>query len=110
MRERCVAARAGCGILSGRKRIDPVRACASSPGGDSESIMKELPPLVLVVLVALLIAPPARPQVVQLQAPKNHGGYFSYAFSPDGATIAGGTGIAAMQSDGRREVFGGEVL
>jgi WD40 repeat protein len=47
---------------------------------------------------------------VELKAPQNHGGFRSYAFSPDGKILAGGTGIASVTFGNRKEVFGGEVL
>ncbi len=45
-----------------------------------------------------------------LEAPKNHHGFFSFAFSPDGKTVAGGTGIVTVTRSGRRSTRGGEVF
>jgi WD40 repeat protein len=56
--------------------------------------------------------PPAefRATTTALEAPKNHGGFFSFAFSPDGKTVAGGTGIVTRTQSGRTSTRGGEVL
>jgi WD40 repeat protein len=50
-----------------------------------------------------------------LQPPPEHGGFFALAFSPDGKTVAGGTGRGEVgEIRGGREIvtqtFGGEVL
>lgn len=47
---------------------------------------------------------------VELQTPRNHGGLHSFAFSPDGKILAGGTGIGGITSGGKTTKFGGDVL
>jgi len=46
---------------------------------------------------------------VKLQSPSNHGGFFSFAFSPDGKTVAGGTGVIRDGDTGKLH-GGGEVV
>jgi WD40 repeat protein len=46
----------------------------------------------------------------RLEEPKNHGGFFAFAFSPDGKTIAGGTGVLIVSSDNRESRLGCDVL
>jgi WD40 repeat protein len=46
-----------------------------------------------------------------LEIPKEHGGFRSFAFSPDMKSVAGGTGAGKMSSDGgKEEIFGGHVI
>lgn len=68
--------------------------------------MKILPRLLPLLFAAL----PAAAQVVNLEEPKNHGGFFCFAFSPDGASIAGGTGVARTTSKPAKIIAGGEAL
>jgi hypothetical protein len=57
------------------------------------------------------LAPVARAQVVQLEKPKNHGFFFRFALSPDGALVGGGSGVAMAIINGRKEASdGGEVI
>ena len=46
----------------------------------------------------------------KLDSPDNHGGLSLYRFSPDGALLAAGTGIARVLGGGQEETFGGEVI
>ena len=45
----------------------------------------------------------------ELVSPENHGGFFSFAFSPDGKFVAGGTGVIKETSSGK-VVGGGETV
>lgn len=47
---------------------------------------------------------------VKLQTPPNHGGFHSFAFSPEGKLLAGGTGIGGFTTGGQTTKFGGNVL
>lgn len=71
--------------------------------------MKILLPSVA-ILCASFFALPVRAQLVKLERPKNHGGFFSFAFAPDGAIVAGGTGTVTSTSGSKVEVAGGEVI
>lgn len=44
-----------------------------------------------------------------LNSPSNHGGFFSFAFSPDGKFVAGGTGVI-KDSESGKVVGGGETV
>ena len=46
----------------------------------------------------------------ELDRPANHGGFFAFAFSPDGQTVAGGTGIIKTTFAGKTKVAGAEVV
>lgn len=46
----------------------------------------------------------------KLEAPKNHGGFFAFAFAPDGKSVAGGTGIVWFTLAGKKTTRGGEVV
>ena len=50
------------------------------------------------------------PSDIQLEAPKSHGGFRSFAFSPDGKLVLGGTGVATVEAMGTSSTFGGEVI
>jgi WD40 repeat protein len=49
-------------------------------------------------------------QKTNLQSPRNHGGFHSFAFSSDGKTIAGGTGVGTVTVRNRKTALGGEVV
>ena len=70
----------------------------------------KMSPLLLLIFCALFLPPPGRAQLVKLERPKNHGGFFSFVFAPDGTTVAGGTGKVTSTSGTKTEVAGGEVL
>lgn len=66
-----------------------------------------------IVLFAAITGPvfsPAGAATLPLARPKNHGGFFSFAFSPDGTLVAGGTGAVTSEFNGRKDVAGGEVI
>src|SRR5260370_39227041 len=65
--------------------------------------MKTIPLLSILFLITA-----AHAQIVPLQIPKNHGGFFRFAFSPDGTAVAGGTGTVSWT--GSKTVDGGEVI
>lgn len=46
---------------------------------------------------------------LEFQEPGSHGGFFSFAFSPDGKIVAGGTGVVKEGSSGK-VLAGGEVV
>jgi WD40 repeat protein len=53
----------------------------------------------------------ATAQSILLEIPKVHSGFRAFAFSPDGKSVAGGTGAGKMTSGGgKEEIFGGDVL
>jgi WD40 repeat protein len=65
----------------------------------------------LLLLPAIVISLNALGQKLPLEEPKAHGGYFSFAFLPDGQTIAGGTGIVTAVINGKAvKPSGGEVI
>jgi WD40 repeat protein len=66
--------------------------------------------LVLFAAITGLVFSPAGAATLPLERPKNHGGFFSFAFSPDGTLVAGGTGAITSEFNGRKEVAGGEVI
>src|SRR5687768_6389607 len=47
-----------------------------------------------------------------LQMPSTHGGFFAFAFPPDGETVVGGTGVLKIgnKQAGYKVVGGGEVI
>src|SRR5690606_27704647 len=45
----------------------------------------------------------------KLEEPKNHGGYFGFAVSPDGKKAAGGTGVGKFSAFGQSKTVGGEA-
>ena len=47
---------------------------------------------------------------VELEKTANYGGFNSFAFSPDGQTVAGGTGIATITIGAAKSKHGGEVV
>lgn len=49
-------------------------------------------------------------KAIPLETPRNHGGFFAFAFSPDGKSVAGGTGIVWFSLAGKKTVRGGEVI
>lgn len=60
-------------------------------------------------------AAPVEPESIRmaptlLEPPANHGGFFGFAFSPDGELVAGGTGVVGFSSGGRTDSRGGDVL
>jgi WD40 repeat protein len=68
--------------------------------------MKSIP-----MLSAIFIAITAHGQGVPLEMPKNHAGITTFAFLPDGKTVAGGTRSVTMSIDGKAEPpMGGEVV
>ena len=56
-----------------------------------------------------LCAAPPHLQRVYLKHPSYHGGIISFAFSPNGRAVAGGTGIVE-ELEGQRRTFGGDVV
>ncbi|MBN2294421.1 MAG: hypothetical protein JXM70_18475 [Pirellulales bacterium] len=66
--------------------------------------------LSLMLLLGTALPVPGQNVKQKLQPPRNHGGFFSYAFSPDGRTVAGGTGVAEITAFGKKSSLGGEVL
>jgi WD40 repeat protein len=64
--------------------------------------------LLIIPAIAVLTA---HGQNVPLEKPGNHGGFSSFAFLPDGQTLAGGTGSITATINGKKEKpMGGEVL
>ncbi len=54
--------------------------------------------------------PRVEPGRVTLEAPQTHGGFFGFAFSPDGETLAGGTGDIKAEVGGISQSTGGEIV
>jgi WD40 repeat protein len=65
-------------------------------------------PFALLALFCAVAA--ARAQNVPLEVPKNHGGFFQFAFSPDGTLVAGGTGAITITTGGQKSVQGAEAI
>jgi WD40 repeat protein len=53
---------------------------------------------------------PSQPGQTKLEPPPTHGGFFAFAFSPDGKTVAGGTGVVKTTLAGKTTQSGGEVV
>ena len=64
----------------------------------------------LCILLAEALSRSSLAADVTLEEPKNHGGFFSFAISPDGSLVAGGTGTVTSTFGGRQTVAGGEVI
>lgn len=47
---------------------------------------------------------------IEFEPPTDHGGYFSFAFSPDGKLVAGGTGIVKVTLGSSTSRKGGDVI
>ena len=47
---------------------------------------------------------------IDLEKPRNHGGFFSFALAPGGKVAAGGTGVTTIRSEGEARSGGGEVV
>jgi outer membrane protein assembly factor BamB len=63
------------------------------------------------LLIPAIVALTAHGQSVPLEKPRNHGGFPSFVFLPDGQTVAGGTGSVTATINGKREKpMGGEVI
>jgi WD40 repeat protein len=71
--------------------------------------MKTLSPFIP-VFCAFVSALPVRAQVVELEQPKTHGGFFAFAFAPDGTIVAGGTGQVRYTLNSKADVGGGELI
>jgi hypothetical protein len=68
--------------------------------------MKTLVP----VFCAFIFALPSYAQLVDLERPKINGGFFGFAFTPDGTTLAGGTGKVRYTIGAKAEVGGGDLI
>ncbi len=71
------------------------------------------------LLLALVAQAPPEPPVTLdgtslptrvLESPQEHGGLSLYVFSPDGALLAGASGVGTMTFEEETSTFGGEVL
>lgn len=62
-------------------------------------------------LLAASLTIPLQAASVNLQSPKSHGGFAAFGYSPDGRTLAGGTGAITMSTGGKvTSTSGGEVV
>src|SRR4030095_3328488 len=63
------------------------------------------------LIIPAIVAFTAHGQNVPLEQPRNHGGFPSFVFLPDGQTVAGGTGRVTATINGKKEKpMGGEVI
>ncbi|MFT5466980.1 MAG: WD40 repeat protein [Verrucomicrobiales bacterium] len=65
--------------------------------------------LLIFALIGFAFGAPLHAQL-ELDRPENHGGFNSFAFSPDGKSIAGGTGVVTFRVDGVESKRGGDVV
>ncbi len=65
-----------------------------------------------IALAAVVSAPTAALTAaeLQLETPQNHGGFFSFAFFPNGKLVVGGTGKVTASAGGRSIARGGDVV